>query len=29
MKAKMDVWKNNSDKFLVLNSFNRKDWSEY
>ena len=29
MKAKMDVWKKNSDKFLVLNSFNRKDWSEY
>jgi hypothetical protein len=29
MKAKMDVWKKNSDKFLVLNSFSRKDWSEY
>lgn len=29
MKAKLDVWKKNSDKFLVVNSYNRKDWSKY
>ena len=29
MRAKLDVWKKNSDKFLVLNSYNRKDWSKY
>jgi len=26
--AKTKIWKENSDKFLVLNSFNRKDWHD-
>jgi hypothetical protein len=28
LKAKMDVWKKNADKFLLINSFNSKQWSE-
>jgi hypothetical protein len=28
LKAKINVWKENSDKFLLVNSFNKKKWSE-
>lgn len=28
LQSKMDVWKKNADKYLVLNSFNRTKWSE-
>ena len=28
LRLKMDTWKNNPDKFLILNSFNKKDWSD-
>lgn len=27
--AKVKIWKNNPDQFLVVNSFNRENWSEY
>ena len=27
LKAKMNVWKQNADKFLSVNSFNKKQWS--
>ena len=29
IKAKIDVLKNNPDKFLLVNSFNRNAWSEF
>jgi len=29
LKTKMDIWKKNSDKFLIVNSFNKKDWSDF
>jgi hypothetical protein len=28
LKAKMKVWKENADKFLLVNSFNKTNWSE-
>jgi hypothetical protein len=28
LKAKMKIWKENADKFLLLNSFNKTKWSE-
>lgn len=28
LQAKMDVWKNHADKFLLVNSFNRTKWGE-
>ena len=28
LKAKMKVWKENADKFLLVNSFNKTKWSE-
>jgi hypothetical protein len=28
LKAKVDAWKQNADKFLQVNSFNRQQWSE-
>jgi len=29
LRTKMDVWKKNADQFLIVNSFNKKNWSEY
>lgn len=29
VNAKVNIWKNNPDQFLVVNSFNRENWSEY
>jgi len=29
LNAKINIWKENADKFLLVNSFNRKDWSEF
>jgi hypothetical protein len=29
LDRKVKFWKDNADKLLVLNSFNKKDWSEY
>ena len=29
LKTKMDIWKKNPDRFLIMNSFNVKDWSEF
>ena len=28
LKAKMKIWKENSDKFLLLNSFNKTQWAQ-
>ena len=29
LRTKMDIWKKNADKFLIVNSFNKKDWSDF
>ena len=29
LRLKMENWKKNSDRYLVLNSFNKKDWSDF
>jgi len=29
LRAKMDMWKQNADKFLIMNSFNKKEWSDF
>jgi hypothetical protein len=29
LRLKMDNWKKNADKYLVMNSFNKKDWSDF
>lgn len=29
LKTKMEIWKQNASKFLVVNSFNKNEWSEY
>jgi hypothetical protein len=29
LNAKLKIWKDDPDKFLRMNSFNKKDWSEY
>ena len=28
LQTKMKIWKNNADEFLVVNSFNRQEWSD-
>jgi hypothetical protein len=28
LQTKLDIWKNNASQFLVLNSFNRNEWSD-
>jgi hypothetical protein len=29
LRTKMDIWKKNADKFLIVNSFNKKEWSDF
>jgi hypothetical protein len=29
LRLKMETWKKNADKYLVMNSFNKKDWSDF
>lgn len=29
LRTKIDLWKKNADKFLIMNSFNKKEWSDF
>lgn len=29
LRTKLDIWKKNADKFLIVNSFNKKEWSDF
>jgi hypothetical protein len=29
MRTKMDIWKKNADKYLLVNSFNNNSWSKF
>jgi Extracellular link domain len=29
LRTKMDIWKKNADKYLIVNSFNKKEWSDF